>query len=122
VITAGEKVTARRAELVRGLEQEGQLRDAILHSADGGQSDTVKILGNGYPPADLKVVTPADVVAAVNYLVNLPYGVGTTDDIDHLGNRRLKTVGELLQNQFRIGLSRMERVIRERMTIRTLRQ
>ncbi len=47
------------------------------------------------PPADLKVITPADIVATVNYLVNLPYGIGTIDDIDHLGNRRLKTVGEL---------------------------
>ena len=56
-------------------------------------------------------------VAVVNYIIGLMYGVGQVDDIDHLGNRRLKSVGELLQNQFRIGLSRMERVVRERMTI-----
>ncbi len=56
-------------------------------------------------------------MAAVNYMVGLSYDVGNVDDIDHLGNRRLKSVGELLQNQFRIGLSRMERVVRERMTI-----
>ena len=56
-------------------------------------------------------------MASINYLVNLAYDLGTVDDIDHLGNRRLKSVGELLQNQFRIGLSRMERVVRERMTI-----
>ena len=56
-------------------------------------------------------------MAAVNYFLNLPYGVGDTDDIDHLGNRRIRSVGELLQNQFRIGLSRMERVVKERMTI-----
>jgi len=54
------------------------------------------------------------------YLVNLNYGVGNTDDIDHLGNRRLRSVGELLQNQFRIGLARMERVVKERMTIQDI--
>ncbi|MGI6177429.1 MAG: DNA-directed RNA polymerase subunit beta [Eubacterium sp.] len=58
-----------------------------------------------------------DIVASVSYLLNLNYGIGSTDDIDHLGNRRLRTVGELLQNQFRIGLARLERVVRERMTI-----
>ena len=57
-----------------------------------------------------------DVFASFNYLICLSYDIGTTDDIDHLGNRRIRSVGELLQNQFRIGLSRMERVIRERMT------
>ena len=61
-----------------------------------------------------------DMLASVNYLNCLAYGIGTTDDIDHLGNRRLRCVGELLQNQFRIGFSRMERVIRERMTIQDL--
>ncbi|MGI6696178.1 MAG: DNA-directed RNA polymerase subunit beta [Christensenellales bacterium] len=58
-----------------------------------------------------------DIVASVSYLLGLPYGVGTTDDIDHLGNRRLRSVGELLQNQVRIGMSRLERVVRERMAI-----
>jgi DNA-directed RNA polymerase subunit beta len=61
-----------------------------------------------------------DVFASFNYLVCLSYDIGTTDDIDHLGNRRIRCVGELLQNQFRIGLSRMERVIRERMTTQNL--
>ena len=61
-----------------------------------------------------------DMLASVNYLNCLAYGIGTADDIDHLGNRRLRCVGELLQNQFRIGFSRMERVIRERMTIQDL--
>ena len=65
-------------------------------------------------------ITVEDVLASINYMCNLPYGVGLTDDIDHLGNRRLRSVGELLQNQFRIGFSRMERVIRERMTIQDL--
>ena len=61
-----------------------------------------------------------DMLASIDYLLNLACGVGTADDIDHLGNRRLRAVGELLQNQFRIGFSRMERVIRERMTIQDL--
>ena len=61
-----------------------------------------------------------DMMASINYLCSLSHGVGTPDDIDHLGNRRLRCVGELLQNQFRIGFSRMERVIRERMTIQDL--
>ena len=61
-----------------------------------------------------------DIMASINYQIGLLYGIGTTDDIDHLGNRRLRCVGELLQNQFRIGLSRMERVVRERMTIQDL--
>jgi len=65
----------------------------------------------------LKVLTKEDVAEVVKYLLNLLDGEGEIDDIDHLGNRRLKSVGELLQNQFRIGLSRMERVVRERMTI-----
>ena len=65
-------------------------------------------------------ITPDDILASINYLLCLGYGIGTFDDIDHLGNRRLRSVGELLQNQFRIGFSRMERVIRERMTIQDL--
>ena len=65
----------------------------------------------------MKHITPADIISSINYFINLLHGVGNTDDIDHLGNRRLRSVGELLQNQFRIGLSRMERVVRERMSI-----
>lgn len=67
-----------------------------------------------------KNITKEDIVASVNYILNLDHGVGHTDDIDHLGNRRLRSVGELLQNQFRIGLARMERVVRERMTIQDI--
>ena len=61
-----------------------------------------------------------DIIASVSYILNLSEGIGNTDDIDHLGNRRLRTVGELLQNQFRIGLARMERVVKERMTIQDI--
>ena len=68
-------------------------------------------------PYTNRTITKEDVFAAISYLLNLTQGIGMVDDIDHLGNRRLRSVGELLQNQFRIGLSRMERVVRERMTI-----
>lgn len=64
-----------------------------------------------------RVLTPQDILAAINYLINLEFDVGTTDDIDHLGNRRVRSVGELLQNQIRVGLNRLERIIRERMTV-----
>ncbi|NLJ96035.1 MAG: DNA-directed RNA polymerase subunit beta, partial [Clostridiales bacterium] len=63
-----------------------------------------------------KHITKEDIIASINYTINLEYGIGNADDIDHLGNRRIRAVGELLQNQYRIGLSRMERVVRERMT------
>jgi len=67
-----------------------------------------------------KSITIEDIIASINYIINLDYGIGNVDDIDHLGNRRLRSVGELLQNQFRIGLARMERVVRERMTIQDI--
>ncbi len=67
-----------------------------------------------------KHITKEDIIASINYMFNLAYGIGDTDDIDHLGNRRVRSVGELLQNQFRIGISRMERVVRERMTIQDI--
>ncbi|MFP3490611.1 hypothetical protein R0K20_23710, partial [Staphylococcus sp. SIMBA_130] len=65
----------------------------------------------------VKNITPGDIISSINYFFNLLHQVGNTDDNDHLGNRRLRSVGELLQNQFRTGLSRMERVVRERMSI-----
>ena len=67
-----------------------------------------------------KHITKEDIMASINYCMNLEYGIGNADDIDHLGNRRIRAVGELLQNQYRIGLSRMERVVRERMTTQDL--
>ena len=65
-------------------------------------------------------ITTEDIIASISYLLNLDFGLGNIDDIDHLGNRRIRCVGELLQNQFRIGLTRLERVVRERMTIQDL--
>ena len=67
-----------------------------------------------------KHILTEDMISSINYLLNLQYGLGKVDDIDHLGNRRIRCVGELLQNQFRIGLTRLERVVRERMTIQDL--
>jgi len=77
----------------------------------------VSVIANGTIDKSVKNITPADIIASISYFLNLLQGIGDTDDIDHLGNRRLRSVGELLQNQFRIGLSRMERVVRERMSI-----
>ncbi|WP_342552967.1 DNA-directed RNA polymerase subunit beta [Paenibacillus sp. FSL R7-0652] len=77
----------------------------------------VKLIANGDIDKSVKNITPADIISSISYFLNLLHGIGSTDDIDHLGNRRLRSVGELLQNQFRIGLSRMERVVRERMSI-----
>ncbi|EKS50184.1 DNA-directed RNA polymerase subunit beta [Lacticaseibacillus rhamnosus] len=77
----------------------------------------INLIGNGHIGKKVKHILPADVLASMNYFLNLQEGLGTVDDIDHLGNRRIRSVGELLQNQFRIGLSRMERVVRERMSI-----
>ncbi|WP_028273325.1 DNA-directed RNA polymerase subunit beta [Atopococcus tabaci] len=77
----------------------------------------VHVIGNGNIAEDVKYIRPADMLAATSYFLNLMEGIGNVDDIDHLGNRRIRSVGELLQNQYRIGLSRMERVVRERMSI-----
>ncbi|HEY8532254.1 MAG TPA: DNA-directed RNA polymerase subunit beta, partial [Limnochorda sp.] len=109
IADAGTRVTR---ELAERIEQAG-VREVVIESKAG----PLKVVSNGQPPIDRRVLTPEDLVAIVNYMSNLMFGVGQIDDIDHLGNRRLKTVGELLQNQFRVGLARMERVIRERMTI-----
>ena len=77
----------------------------------------INVIGNGQIDAECKTVVPADVIATMSYFFNLQEEIGNVDDIDHLGNRRIRSVGELLQNQFRIGLARMERVVRERMSI-----
>jgi DNA-directed RNA polymerase subunit beta len=81
------------------------------------QADLLQVVKENAHALVPKHIIIDDIVASVSYLLGLPYGIGTTDDIDHLGNRRLRSVGELLQNQVRIGLSRLERVVRERMAI-----
>ncbi len=107
---AGERLDRRTAELI---EKAGVTSVVV----EGRNSLPVKVVSNGAPPLDQRTLLAEDIIAVVNYMIGLMYGIGLVDDIDHLGNRRLKSVGELLQNQFRIGLSRMERVVRERMTI-----
>src|SRR5690625_1870475 len=90
---------------------------SIVDPTDPNGERTLNVIGNSFVAEDVKHITPVDIVSSINYFFNLLYKVGDIDDIDHLGNRRLRSVGELLQNQFRIGLSRMERVVRERMSI-----
>ena len=84
------------------------------------KEDLHKIIEERYDELVPKHITTEDILSSVNYLLNLEQGIGEIDDIDHLGNRRIRCVGELLQNQFRIGLTRLERVVRERMTIQDL--
>ena len=84
------------------------------------EKDLVRVINERKEELVPKHVTTEDMIASISYLLNLQYGLGTIDDIDHLGNRRIRCVGELLQNQFRIGLTRLERVVRERMTIQDL--
>ena len=98
-----EKVSfAVLKDLLETANSKEELYDAILEHAD----DLIP-----------KHITIDDIFATVSYFLGLPHNVGNTDDIDHLGNRRIRSVGELLQNQFRIGISRMERVVREKMTL-----
>ncbi len=87
----------------------------ILESNDDADSFKAAVKANMHELVP-KHITMEDIMASINYCIHLDYGIGTRDDIDHLGNRRIRAVGELLQNQFRIGMSRMERVVRERMT------
>jgi DNA-directed RNA polymerase subunit beta len=101
-----------------GLTDDPSVRvQEILIYSQKEEGKMIKAIGNGGIDKSVKHVLPSDILASISYFLNLLHGVGITDDIDHLGNRRLRSVGELLQNQFRIGLSRMERVVRERMSI-----
>lgn len=88
----------------------------VYAQSDTNEERIIHLIGNAAPGDEALALTVADMIAALSYFFNLYDGVGETDDIDHLGNRRIRSVGELLQNQFRIGLSRMERVVRERMS------
>ncbi|MDD6311767.1 MAG: DNA-directed RNA polymerase subunit beta [Firmicutes bacterium] len=92
------------------------LMEILDEYGDASQEELKEVLKMRKFDLSPKHILTEDVIASMSYLLNLDYGIGTTDDIDHLGNRRLRTVGELLQNQIRIGLSRMERTIKERMT------
>ncbi|MBP2656159.1 MAG: rpoB [Firmicutes bacterium] len=113
--TIDEKVIAR-------IEQSGMFEGTTLAEVKIRQKDgqTVKMLCIPTLPNTHRTITREDIIAAISYLLNLMDDHGSVDDIDHLGNRRLRSVGELLQNQFRIGLSRLERVVRERMTIQDI--
>ena len=93
-------------QLLESAEQEGMDEQAKIRLLEANRAALMP-----------KHILIDDIVASISYLLSLPYGVGRTDDIDHLGNRRLRSVGELLQNQIRIGLARLERVVRERMSV-----
>ena len=96
---------------------------ALLKQAEeeGIEGDALKdFLGKHYDDLIPRHIVPDDMVASISYLIDLPYGIGKTDDIDHLGNRRIRSVGELLQNQIRVGLTRLERVVRERMGLQDM--
>ncbi|MBE7026696.1 MAG: DNA-directed RNA polymerase subunit beta [Ruminococcaceae bacterium] len=109
----GFHTTVRRSvldEILASLEAEGKSeKEDVIHALVSRKDELMP-----------KHIVVEDMFASINYFNNLCYGIGALDDIDHLGNRRLRCVGELLQNQFRIGLSRMERVVRERMNIQDL--
>ena len=117
VIIQGNSIIDDEAiELIRksGIFERAELVEVMTRKEDG---TPVKVIcSNGMHDDNFRTLDRADIIAAVDYLLNMIQGYGKEDDIDHLGNRRVRCVGELLQNQFRIGLSRMERVVRERMT------
>ncbi len=115
ILPAGTKMTEENLDIVEasGVYAEQGLRKLKIKVKD---QDMDLLFTTGIDEK-IRTVTVEDVLASFNYLLNLMDGHGTGDDIDHLGNRRVRCVGELLQNQFRIGLARMERVVKERMTI-----
>ena len=93
----------------------------LLGEAEGMDEEQLKeFLHKHYFDLIPRHIVPDDIVASISYLIGMPYGIGHTDDIDHLGNRRIRSVGELLQNQMRVGLTRLERVVRERMGIQDM--
>ena len=108
----------RTFPLSNGIVEDKVLVQSIkIYAPNDNDNKIINIISNAYVDEKIKHITVSDIVASISYFFNLLHNVGDTDDIDHLGNRRLRSVGELLQNQFRIGLSRMERVVRERMSI-----
>ena len=89
----------------------------IMEEAEGERDEVIELARRRRGELSPKHITREDILSSINYLLCLSHGIGTTDDIDHLGNRRLRCVGELLQNQLRIGLSRMDKIVKERMTV-----
>ena len=121
---SGTEVTKANLEDVRVALSSGYgvKKDKMNEDWDSYDKDkTITVIGNDQT-IDVKRLTISDVYASISYYLNLLHGVGNYDEIDHLGNRRVRQVGELLQNQFRIGVSRMERVIRERMTTQEMEE
>jgi DNA-directed RNA polymerase subunit beta len=116
VVEAG---TVINEDIINKIQDSGAFADDAAVEVRIRQKDgsSVKVICNSTLPYTHRTIAREDIIASISYLLNLMEGHGNTDDIDHLGNRRLRSVGELLQNQFRIGLSRMERVVKERMTI-----
>ncbi len=112
-----KNVGFRKLSPYGGVVDDDVMIQSIKIYAPDDEDKIINVIGNANVDESVKHITAADILASVSYFFNLLYNVGHTDDIDHLGNRRLRSVGELLQNQFRIGLSRMERVVRERMSI-----
>ena len=112
-----DRINVKKVELDHSLEpNDTYIQEFEILSRQGADEEqVVRIIGN--VDQGNKHITTSDIFASISYFFNLLEGVGYLDDIDHLGNRRLRLVGELLQNQFRIGLSRMERVVKERMSI-----
>ena len=106
VVSLGDKIT---------LDDDNTIQIVKVYK-DDSKKEVTNIIGTDLR-IDKKYITIPDIVAAFSYLINLMEGFGNVDDIDHLGNRRVRTIGELLQNQFRVGLSRMERSVKERMSI-----
>ena len=96
------------------------LLSLLEEAKDKDEEETKSFLREHYNDLIPHHIVPDDMVASISYLINLPYGIGKTDDIDHLGNRRIRSVGELLQNQIRVGLTRLERVVRERMGLQDM--
>ena len=91
----------------------------LIEKAGGDRAVLAELCRDNADKLAEKHITVDDILSTVNYIIGLHYGIGTTDNIDHLGNRRVRSVGELLQNQFRIGIARLERVVRERMQIQS---
>ena len=100
------------------LDEYNKVQEVLVYDKDD-ETITHKIIGNDQS-IETRRLTISDIYASVSYYLNLQYGIGSDDEIDHLGNRRVRQVGELIQTQFRVGMSRMERVIRERMTTQEL--